>query len=224
VPIVKINAPYSNASAHRLLRQIILRCGRTYLKGDTEADLLDKVILYFQKCAVEVLIVDEIQHLRTHGMRRRLLEISNENQGIPIICASCNPIEFVRGDLEIAGRWNDHFELKPYIGKRLEELLAFIELLLPFTLPSHLAIRHWKQDKADSEGPAAFIERCTGGILRDVMILITDASLQAIERDEPMLTVSRLRESWANIQENGVEDFLQLMQTVNEGGEKHVYV
>lgn len=212
VPVIKVNAPYSNQSARRLLRQIVLQCGRTYTRGDREEDLLNKIILYFQKCAVEVLIVDEIQHLRTHGMKRRLLEISNEVRGIPIICASCHPTEFVQGDPEIAGRWNDYFELKPYTGKRLEELLAFVELLLPFTQPSFLAVRQLAQGHNTVEGPAAVIERCTGGILRDIMLLVTEASIQAIDRGDASLSIAQLRSAWANIQENRVDDFLQLVR------------
>jgi hypothetical protein len=215
IPIVKVNAPYSNQSAHRLLRQMILQCGKTYLQSDREGDLLDKIVLYFQKCAVEVLIIDEIQHLRTHGMRRRLLEISNETRGIPIICASCHPTEFVHGDPEIAGRWNDYFELKPYTGQRLEELLAFIELLLPFTQPSYLAFRRLEQGKMTLEGPAVFIERCTAGILRDIMLLITEASLLALDQGVPALSLDILQQAWSSIQENRVEDFLQLLQKKN---------
>lgn len=210
VPVVKVNAPYSNTSAHRLLRQMVLQCGKTYLRGDREGDLLDKVIVYFQKCSVELLIIDEIQHLRTDGMKRRLLEISNENKGIPIICASCHPTEFVRGDPEIAGRWNDYFELQPYTGQRLEELLAFVELILPFTQPSYLAFRHVTHEGASMEGPATLIERCTDGILRDIMLLITDASLKAIETGQPALTSDLLLHAWTEVQEARVEDFLGL--------------
>ena len=212
VPVIKVNAPYSNQSAHRLLRQMILQCGKTYLQSDREGDLLDKIVLYFQKCAVEVLIIDEIQHLRTHGMRRRLLEISNETRGVPIICASCHPTEFVHGDPEIAGRWNDYFELKPYTGQRLEELLAFIELLLPFTQPSYLAVRRIGRGKTTVEGPAEFIEQCTAGILRDIMLLITEASLLALDQGAPALSLDMLRHAWTSIQENRVENFLQLLQ------------
>lgn len=213
VPVVKINAPYSNKSAHRLLRQIVLQCGRTYLKGDREGDLLDKIILYFQKCSVEILIVDEIQHLRTEGMRRRLLEISNENTGVPIICASCHPTEFVRGDSEIAGRWNDYFALKPYTGQRLEELLAFVELVLPFTQPSYLALRQLVRDGQTIDGPAHLIERCTDGILRDIMLLITEASLKAIDAGEATLTPERIRRAWLDVQASRVDDFLGLLKS-----------
>src|SRR6059058_2807562 len=50
----------------------------------------------------------------------------------PFICASCNPTEWMIGDIEVAGRWNDYFELPQYLGERLSDLLVFIETLLPF--------------------------------------------------------------------------------------------
>lgn len=213
IPVIKINAPYSNKSSLRLLQQIVLQCGRTYLRKDREGDLLDKIILYFQKCSVEILIVDEIQHLRTEGMKRRLLEISNETRGVPIICASCHPTEFVRGDPEIAGRWNDYFALQPYTGQRLEELLAFIELILPFTQPSFLALRQLVQEGKTVDGPAHIIERCTDGILRDIMLLITEASLNAIDAGETSLTPDRIRRAWLDVQESRVDDFLGLLKS-----------
>lgn len=209
VPIVKIDAPVSNNSVTRILQQMILRCGKTYIKRDTESMLHDKVVLIFQQCGVEVVIVDEIQHLITHRMRRHLLEISNENRGIPFICASCNPTEFIQGDSEIAGRWNDYFPLNPYKGKDLEKMLSFVELLLPFTQHSHLGFRRYKDG---GDGPAKFIEDRTGGILRDIMILITDATMLAIDRGEPHLTTEILAASWQNIQENAINDFLKVIQ------------
>jgi hypothetical protein len=171
--------------------------------------LHDKVTLIFQQCGVEIVVVDEIQHLTTQKMRRHLLEISNENRGIPFICALCNPTEFIQGDEEIAGRWNDYFPLKPYKGKGLERILSVIELLLPFTKNSHLGVRHHKDG---TDGPAKFIEDVTGGILRDMMILIADASMIAIDRGAPALSRELLEESWNNIQETPIgedPDFLR---------------
>ena len=47
------------------------------------------------------------------------------------------------------------------------------------------------------------------GILRDIMILIRDASQQAIERDLPCLSPKLLEETWKGIQESRVTDFGQ---------------
>jgi hypothetical protein len=209
IPIIKVDAPVSNATPKTLLRRMILECGLTYLKGDDEEDLLMQLDLYLQQCDVELIIVDEIEHISRPEMRRRLLDISNMTQEIPIICASCNPTNWTIGDVEVAGRWNDYFELPQYLGERLSELLTFIETLLPFTQASNLALPQVKSRAHVIDGPAKLIQEWTGGILRDIMILIRDASQQAIENELPCLSPKLLEETWKGIQEKRVTDFGQ---------------
>lgn len=210
VPIIKIDAPVSNKSPRPLFQRMILECGMTYAFRDNEEELLMKLMLFLHRCRTELLIIDEVEHITRPAIRRRLLEVSNLTHNIPMVCASCHPLNWSAGDPEVAGRWNDYFELRQYTGKRLQQLLAFIELLLPFTQPSLLALRTIPaSDKANAiKGTASLIERWTGGILRDIMILIIDASTRAIERDLPALTPSLLQESWGNIQTSQVTNFL----------------
>jgi len=207
VPIIKVDAPVSNASPKTLLRRMILECGMAYLKGDDEEDLLMQLDLYLQQCDVELIIVDEVEHISRPEMQRRLLDISNMTQGIPMICASCNPTCWVTGDIEVAGRWNDYFELPQYRGERLSDLLSFIEMLLPFSKESNLALQEVKSGTNTIDGPAKLIEEWTGGILRDIMILIRDASQRAIENDLPCLSPELLGKTWKDIQEERVTDF-----------------
>ena len=212
VPIVKIDAPESSKYTPKpLFQRMILECGANYLKQDNEEELLMKLSLYFQKCGVELLIIDEVEHITRHEVRRRLLEVSNLTAGMPIICASCHPCRWVEGDAEIAGRWNDYFELRQYTGQRLNQLLAFIELLLPLPKASALAstdmVTKLKR-RQRLDGPARLIERWTGGILRDIMILILDASMRAINENLSHLSTELLTRTWQDIQTNQVTDFL----------------
>jgi hypothetical protein len=203
VPVIKIDAPVTNRTPKPLLSRIILACGRTYLKSDNEEDLLEKLVLYFQACSVGLLIIDEIQHIKVPELRRRVLEISNLTRGVPVVCASCNPLQWIQGDPEVAGRWNDYIEMKLYTGKRLDSLLAFIELLLPFSQESNLPTRIIKPDPKHNktiDGPATRIEKWTGGVLREIMLLISNASIAAIEHDVPHLTVEVLEKTWKKIQ------------------------
>lgn len=221
VPIVKIDAPESSSFTPKpLFQRMILECGANYLRYQSEEALLMKLILCFQKCGVELLIVDEVEHINRHAVRRRLLEVSNLTSGLPIVCASCHPFKWVAGDAEIAGRWNDYFELRQYTGERLSQLLAFIELLLPFPQDSALASReiHIGSKRLERmDGPARLIERWTGGILRDIMILILDASRRAIRQGQPRLSVELLTTTWHEIQTHQVTDFLALLQ--HHGGQ-----
>jgi Bacterial TniB protein len=210
VPVIKIDAPVSNKTPRALLQRLILECGLTYLQGDTEENLNQKLGLYFQQCGVVLIIIDEVEHISHPEMKRRVLDLSNRTQGVPFICASCNPTTWVMGDEEVAGRWNDFFELPPYRGERLSRLLASLELLLPFTQPSNLALPVIKEKSGEVDGPAKFIELMTGGILRDIMILIRDASRRAIEADLPCLTPGLLQTTWKKVQRQKATDFLDL--------------
>lgn len=200
IPIIKIDAPVSNKSAREMYQFLILEFGKFRLGRETEAKLLQTLTTLINQCRTEVIVIDEIEHLTTHHMRRHLLELSNHNRGVPIICASCHPNRFIVGDSEIKGRWNDEFTLAPYNGDKLRELLVFLDLLLPFPQLSDL-----------EQGEIfTFIEERTDGILRDIMILITDTCIRAIYRDAPRLTIELLRESWADIQHREVMDFMDL--------------
>jgi len=208
VPIIGIQAPVSNQTARPLLWRMLLECGQTYVKSDNEEILLMKLVLYFQQCGVELIVIDEIQHIKRPELKRRVLEVSNMARGIPMICASCHPIEWTEGDAEVKGRWNDFFQLKQYTGARLDALLTTIELFLPFSQDSLLS----KREIEGKPGPAALIEQWTGGILRDIMILIRDACRRAIEGNHTLLQQEILEATWKDIQTKQVIDFLDLIR------------
>ena len=208
VPIIGIEAPVSQNTARPLLWRMLLECGQTYLKGDNEEILLMKLVLYFQRCGVELIVIDEVQHITRPELKRRVLEVSNMTRGIPMICAATHPIIWTEGDPEIKGRWNDVFQLSQYIGTRLDSLLATLELFLPFSQDSHLT----KRQVEGNPGPAQLIEQWTGGILRDIMILIRDACRRAIEQSRPCLEQSTLEAAWKDIQTKQVTDFLNLVR------------
>ena len=208
VPVIKIDAP-EGRSPKPLFQRIILACGKNYLKKDNEEDLLMKVSLYFQKCGVEVLIVDEVEHIKSYGVRRRLLEVSNMTYGIPIICASCNPNLWTLGDTEVAGRWNDYFRLELYKEMRLRQLLVYINLLLPF--PKDLFVISDQHDSKNSsyfieDGLVKSIEKWTRGKLRDVMILVVEASKLAIQERRSCLDAKLLEKTWKSIQSGPLEE------------------
>jgi hypothetical protein len=208
VPIIGIEAPVSQNTARPLLWRMLLECGRTYATRDNEEILLMKLVLYFQQCGVELIVIDEVQHIRRPELKRRVLEVSNMCRGIPIICAATHPIAWTEGDAEIKGRWNDVFQLTQYTGTRLDGLLATIEVFLPFSQDSHLTTRSVE----GKPGPATLIEQWTGGILRDIMILIRDACRRAIEESRPCLELPILEAAWREIQTKQVTDFLDLIR------------
>lgn len=208
VPIIGIQAPVSQKTARPLLWRMLLECGQTYVRSDNEEILLMKLILYVQKCGVELMVIDEVQHIQRPELKRRVLEVSNMSRGIPIICAATHPISWTEGDAEIKGRWNDFFHLQQYTGTRLDNLLATVELFLPFSQDSHLS----RREQDGKPGAATLIEQWTGGILRDIMILIRDACRRAIERDDASLKPETLEMTWKDIQTKQVTDFLEIIR------------
>lgn len=208
IEVVMIIAPANRNARKPMLRQIIAALGRVYYKSDNEDVLLATVKVLCGKCGVKLLVVDEVENLSTRDMKLQLKDISNHLPRIPIIAASCKPYNFVFGEPELQGRFPDYVELAPYTGERLGELLSFIELLLPFTKPSWLAIQEFDNG---IKGPAAYIEEVTGGILREIMMLIVDASLSAIDQNMPNLTMGILEQAAQRMRDTPVEDVLDLL-------------
>lgn len=221
VPVVKIDAPVSNRTPKPLFQRMLLACGAHTLKGDEEYHLR-LLELYFQQCGVELLVVDEVEHIVLSALRRRLLELSNLTR-VPIVCASCNPIAWTTGDAEVQGRWNDYFELTQLTGPRLDAFLSLLDLLLPFEQDAHLGLREIpaQGDRAAQAGPAHYIEQWTDGILREIMVLVMDASFKAIATRQPGLTLEHLRHAWRDIKRAKVVNFLDHLQRQAQAGGTH---
>jgi Bacterial TniB protein len=204
VPVIKIDAP-EGTSPKPVFQRILRACGRGYFERDTEEKLISKIVTCFQACGVEVLIIDEIQHIQYHNVRRRVLEISNLTHHVPIICASCEPHKWIEDDPEIAGRWNDYFRLERYTGMRLQQLLAYINLLLPFPQNSFLSDMSKKNGtstmKSNTGGTVDFIQKVTKGKLGNIMLLVREASTTAIGDNLSCLDEALLQQKWNNIQE-----------------------
>jgi hypothetical protein len=208
VPVVKIDAPVSNRTPKPLFQRMLLACGATLGHGDEEYHL-QLLELYFQRCGVELLVVDEVEHLTQPALRRRLLELSNLT-GVPIVCASCNPVGWTLGDAEIQGRWNDYFALTQLTGARLDAFLSLLDLLLPFEQDAQLGVRTLPAgpDQPAAAGPAHYIEQWTDGILREIMVLLLDACRKALAAQQPRLTVELLHQAWRDIKRAKVVNFL----------------
>ena len=217
VPVVKIDAPVSNRSPKPLFQRILLACGATVLRGDEEHHL-HLLELFFQQCGVELLIVDEVEHITQPALKRRLLELSNLT-GVPIVCASCHPIAWTAGDTEIQGRWNDYFELTQLTGPRLDAFLTLLDLLLPFAEDAYLGLRELRSEQGQTfAGPAHYIEEWTDGIVREIMVLVMDACFKALSTGQPGVTIDILHQAWRDIKRAKVVNFLDYLRAQQGGG------
>jgi hypothetical protein len=119
---------------------------------------------------------------------------------IPIICASTTLAGWAEGHKEVVDSWTDYVTLPTYTGERLRDLLVIFEMLLPFTRESGLFLSEVHVGTEVIDGPAKLIEKWTGGILRDVVMLLTLASRRAIEDDQPCLSPQVLEKAWKELQ------------------------
>ncbi|HEX8221940.1 MAG TPA: ATP-binding protein [Chloroflexia bacterium] len=190
VPIAKADAQAGENSIKPLLSNFLGDYGVTFAGAYTEKRMLNALATLIPRSETERLIVDEVQNLKSRLVRRKLLDLSNQVPWVPIIIASVTPSEFTRDDEEIAGRWSELVTLHPYTGKRLGSLLNFLELLLPFGQPSYLPARKLADN---SEGPAEFIEKWSGGVLKQIIYLICDAAIYAILKGHSSITVPALK-------------------------------
>src|SRR6266702_4669508 len=117
--VVKIDTPLRNGTLKTLLQRMLLACGATYVKDDSEEDLLLKLDFYRQQSNVRLIIVDDVEHIPYSKMGNYLLHISSVVHDIPIICASTNPAAWAGGYKEIVGSWTDYITLPTYTGERL---------------------------------------------------------------------------------------------------------
>jgi hypothetical protein len=99
VPIIGVEANARQNTAKPLLWRMLLECGQTYLRGDNEEVLLDASLsCIFKSAESNCLSLTRFNTLSAPPLKRRVLEVSNMARGIPMICASCHPIEWTEGD------------------------------------------------------------------------------------------------------------------------------
>jgi hypothetical protein len=204
--VVKVDAPL-NGTLKTLLQRMLLACGATYLKDDSEEDLLLKLDFHRQQSNVRLIIVDDAEHIPYAKVKNYLHHISSVVHDIPIICASTNPAAWAGGYKEIVGSWTDYVTLSTYTRERLRDLLVLIEALLPFTQESGLFLAEVNVGTEGIDGPVKRIEKWTGGILRDAVMLLRHASRRAIEDDLPCLSPQILETAWKELQFERVENF-----------------
>jgi hypothetical protein len=208
VPVIKVDAPVNNFTARTLVQRLIEQCGMSYLNRDTEEKLLKKLRAYLRICGVQLIIVDEVEHITRPLMKRRLLEISNKRPDIPIICTSCKPHLWAHHDIEISGRWNDQLNLRPYTGDRLVSLLTFVQLLLPLSGDSYLdkvSVPPTVGQVGTQVGPAKLIEGWTDGTMKHIMALLYGATARAIETNMPALTPELLTRTWLDLRKEEID-------------------
>jgi hypothetical protein len=203
--VVKIDAPIDGRSFKRLLERIALECDVSFSQRDTTPDLAAVIALRLQQLDTQLLIIDEVEHIRFTDGQRHVLEMATLLSPIAVSLASCSPRRWIASDPQMEERWSDYVELTPYTGERLRALLALLELIIPLPDASHLAEvtgtvkpRHNKYEPE----PSSLIEQLTGGILSDVINLVVTATGYAIDQDLRCLSPELLTRTWQELHGN----------------------
>jgi hypothetical protein len=208
VPIAKADALAGENSIKPLHEGLLGEYGVTFTGTHTEKQMLNALATLIPRSETSRIIVDEVQNLKSHVVRRKLLDLSNIVPWVPIIIASVNPGEFTRGDLELAGRWSEQRTRLPYTGERLRRLLNFLEMLLPFNKPSNLPATKLPDG---SKGPAAFIESWSGGVLKQIIYLLCEAAAYAILNHESCITMPMLKMAGHRLRKEAPPHFRALL-------------
>lgn len=137
----------------------------------------------------------------------------------PILTISLHPDNLAVAILLSSLLKGDFFTSSQFTGPRLDAFLTLLDLLLPFDHDSRLGVRvvSETQGQATVAGPAHYIEQWTDGILREIMVLVMDASLKALETKQPCLTVDILNRAWHDIKRAKVVNFLDHLRAQNGG-------
>lgn len=205
LPVVKIDAPVDGRPFKRILERIALECGALFSERDTAPDLTALIANRLQQMDTQLLIIDEVEHVRFTDNQRHVLEMANTLSPITVNLASCSPRQWIANDPQMQERWSDYVELAPYTGERLRTLLALLELIIPLPDASHLAearsLVERRRNKHEPE-PPSLIEQLTGGVLSDVINLVVTATSHAIDQDLRCLSPELLVRTWQELHGN----------------------
>lgn len=192
VPVVKIVAPEATNAPTAIYYRLLAEFGVAYRSGEKMEFLRQRLQTNVQLCMTLLVIVDEIENLSGVKTAKQFVDINNALADIPMILASPNPENFLAmaNSEALTGRFDDRMTLQPLSGTKLMTILAFIQLLLPFTQESTLL-----------EGECVtFIEQATQGRFRDLMKLISRSCKRVIAADDlTHVNINVLRAAWSQV-------------------------
>lgn len=198
----KILAPPAISQSPIMFYQRILQeCGASYVKSAGIKDLNPRLVHAMVVVRMVLLVIDEIKNISRHDLQRCVMDISNQVPQVRIIATSVDAVSWASTDLEIQGRWKIRRELPTLDLDELCQLLASLDLLLPFPKASWLGLKDFKEGKSGKTtdpGPARLLHTWTGGIVGDVMEIVRKAAKSAIEQKLPNIPLNLLMDTWGN--------------------------
>ncbi|ELB2199313.1 TniB family NTP-binding protein [Vibrio parahaemolyticus] len=189
IPVVHIELP-DNAKPVDAARELLLQMGDPLALYDTDlARLTKRIVELIPTLGVQLIIIDEFQHLVDDSTNKILTHVGNWLKGIlnktkcPIVLFGMPYSKVVlQANSQLHGRFPIQFHLRPFSYQDGEGIfktfLQYLDEALPFE----------KQAGLDKEGLQKKLYAFSQGNMRSLRDLIYEASIEAIDNDHESIT------------------------------------
>ena len=196
IPILSTSLPESSTPV-TAAQQLLYDLGDPfYSKSDNIIELTAKLVILIKNCQVEMIIIDEFQHMIEFKTKKVLFRVADwlkmliVRTKIPIILFGLPYSELIlQTNKQLAGRFLLRQSLAPFRIKSKDNRNYFLSFLnavdkaLPFEKSSNLT---------NSEIAKAMYVACKGN-LRNLMVLINYAVKKSLKKGESNLSIESLK-------------------------------
>jgi hypothetical protein len=189
IPVLLVELP-SGAKPKDVASKILFEMGDPFYDKGTEKTMRVRIVEYIETCGVELLILDEFNHLIDSDTKRVLQKVADWIKGlantikIPIILSGVPAAEKIfKVNIQLDTRFTNRMRLQQFkFDKTFRGLLKGIDEEHPFTESSHLS----------DPKMAEKLYYATRGNMRILMRLIESATYEAVAADRNRLTENDL--------------------------------
>lgn len=202
IPVLHVKVPPRARSPKVLASKILRVMGDPLFDNGTEENMTHRIQNFVQKCGIEMIILDEFQHLIDRDTDHVLANASDwlktfiEEINIPVVlCGLPESERIFEHNEQLDGRYTNRLYLAPFgYNTKYEQLefrrfLVSIDNQLPFPNKSNLADPHI----------AGKIYYFSFGLPRYVMDLLKQATKYALKDGQDILTETNLRDAFYRI-------------------------
>ncbi|MDU0203997.1 TniB family NTP-binding protein [Paenibacillus sp. MAH-36] len=197
IPVLIVELP-SSATPKDVASKILFELGDPYFDKGTEKTMKVRIVDFIQNCGVQLVILDEFNHLIDSDTKRVLQKVADWIKGlansvnVPIILSGVPSAEKIfRYNIQLDTRFTNRLRLQQFkFNKDFRGLLKAIDEAHPFTESSHLS------DPKMTEK----LYYATKGNMRILMRLIESATFEAVAANRNKLTEDDLYIGFSGIE------------------------
>lgn len=202
IPVLHVKVPPRARSPKVLASKILRIMGDPLFDNGTEENMTHRIQNFVRKCGIEMIILDEFQHLIDRDTNHVLATASDwlktfiEEINIPVVlCGLPESERIFEHNEQLDSRYTNRLYLNPFRYDTKEEKIAFRRFLV--TIDEKLPF----QNKANLSDPhiASKIFYFSFGLPRYIMDLLRQATKIALNRGHNNLTELDLRDAFERI-------------------------